>query len=529
MPLHTDQQTSASYFSTVGLRSLVLPSAADLIFLAILFSLTCSALASRLLGDAGIGWHIRNGELMLQSHAVTRTDPFSATMSGQPWYAWEWLYDLLAAAMHHWMGLNGVVFLAALVIAAAFALTLRIAVGRGGTLPVTILMLALALGASAIHLFARPHVSSWLFTVLWFQRLDDWEANPSSNRVFWLPPLMLLWVNLHGGFVTGFMLLAIYWASGFWQFLSPGLQANSKPPLKKLAIVTVLSLLATLANPYGYKLHEHIYQYVNNAFLMDHIQEFRSPDFHGVAQQCFLLLVVLAIVALAISKQKPRVSQVLLILFAAASGFYSARNLPVSSLLLTLTVAPLLSRAIAAAKDNSEMAGPLRHLLSRGDQFAARMGSMELSLRGHLWPLAGVIFGLWICLHGGNVGSSQWMDAQFPAKRFPVHAVDLLAQGGFSEPVFCPDSWGGYLIYRLYPGTKVVADDRHDLYGEQFFRQYLQLIQAEPGWNEFLNQRKVNVALLPSGSALANLLKESPQWKLVYEDKVGVLFQRRGV
>ncbi len=138
--------------------------------------MTGGTLAPRLLGDASIGWHIRNGDLMLRSHSITRTDSFSATMSGQPWYAWEWLYDVKIAGIHYWWGLNGVVFFTAVIIAATFALTLSLCLRRGADLPVTVILLALSLGASMIHLFARPHVLSWLFTVVWFQLLDSSES-----------------------------------------------------------------------------------------------------------------------------------------------------------------------------------------------------------------------------------------------------------------------------------------------------------------------------------------------------------------
>ena len=81
----------------------------------------------------------------------------------------------------------------------------------------------------------------------------------------------------------------------------------------------------------------------------------------------------------------------------------------------------------------------------------------------------------------------QWMDAQFPAKPISRAGGRWTCSNGVKEdiqrePVFCPDSWGGYLIYRLYPETKVVVDDRHDLYGEQFFKQYLKAVRIEPGW-----------------------------------------------
>jgi hypothetical protein len=96
-----------------------------------------------------------------------------------------------------------------------------------------------------------------------------------------------------------------------------------------------------------------------------------------------------------------------------------------------------------------------------------------------------------------------------------------------TEPVFSTDAWGGYLIYVMYPERKVVVDDRHDLYGSGRIRQYLILTQAEPGWQNVLQEWKIRTALLPTGSTLANLLRELPQdWRVAYEDKVAVVFER---
>jgi hypothetical protein len=97
-----------------------------------------------------------------------------------------------------------------------------------------------------------------------------------------------------------------------------------------------------------------------------------------------------------------------------------------------------------------------------------------------------------------------------------------------TEPVFSTDAWGGYLIYRMYPERKVVVDDRHDLYGSGRIRQYMTLTRAEPGWQSVLESWKIRTALLPTDSTLANLLRELPQdWRVAYEDKVAVVFERR--
>jgi len=94
------------------------------------------------------------------------------------------------------------------------------------------------------------------------------------------------------------------------------------------------------------------------------------------------------------------------------------------------------------------------------------------------------------------------------------------------EPIFCPDWWGGYLIYRLYPERAVVIDDRHDLYGESFLRDYLKTIEGRPGWDGLLDRSEVDVVLMPIASPLTALLRQSSQWSVVYEDRVAVLFHR---
>jgi hypothetical protein len=104
----------------------------------------------------------------------------------------------------------------------------------------------------------------------------------------------------------------------------------------------------------------------------------------------------------------------------------------------------------------------------------------------------------------------------------------VLARREIREPIFCPDSWGGYVIYRLYPQNKVVVDDRHDLYGEQFLKDYLKVMQVEPDWENVLDAKHVNWVLIPVNSALSTVMKIAPGWSVIHEDKTAVLFHRPG-
>jgi hypothetical protein len=276
----------------------------------------------------------------------------------------------------------------------------------------------------------------------------------------------------------------------------------------------------------------HVYQYLTSRWLMNHIDEFLSPNFHGVAQQCFVVILLLTIVALAMVRKKPALSQLLVILFAAYSGLYASRSLPVSSLLLTLMVAPLLTQAVAEARSSPELSIRVRAVFSRWEGFGARMGQMEARFRGHLWPLAAVALGVLVCAQQGRLGERyrgerHWMDAHFDAGHFPVQASEVIVRRDLHEPILAPDSWGGYLIYRLYPQTKVFVDDRHDLYGAEFLKDYLKAIRLTPDWDKFLNEKRVNWVLVPAESSLANMLAQTSQWSVVYRDGTAVLFRRK--
>ncbi len=346
---------------------------------------------------------------------------------------------------------------------------------------------------------------------------------------------MLIWVNIHGGFLLGFAFLAIYWLSAIWQSLR-NTENHFNDLLEKLragkrardfAGIALLSATATFVNPYGWKLHLHIYRYLSNRFLMDHIDEFQSPNFHGVAQKCFAVLLLLTLLAFATNKEEPkknRPTDLFLILFAAYSGLYAARNIPVSSLLLIWVIAPALSRTLSAITERlADKTGAAPN--HQTEPFLQRMELVDSSLRGHLWPIAAVAIASWIAFHGGKVDGTSVMNAHFNATRFPSAAVDFIEQHTLPGPIFAPDFWGGYLIYRLYPETKVVIDDRHDFYGEAFLKSYLRTIHIEPGWQDFLQAEHPGCILVPRNSALANILLETPQWQQVYADKTAILFE----
>jgi hypothetical protein len=349
---------------------------------------------------------------------------------------------------------------------------------------------------------------------------------------------MLLWVNLHGGWIFGMALLGTYTLAAFVESVRAqkneafaAIRASQRA--RAMASAFAASAVATLVNPFGWRLHAHIYRYLGDRYLMNHIDEFRSPDFHGWAQRSFAVILLLVLVAFAGNHKKLRFSHLLVVLLAAYAGFYSARNLPVSSMLLVLIAGPILWGNFVALADRPGAWQWVRNGAFRIANFSDRMSAQEMELRGHLWPVVSVALAFAICLQGGWLGSRRLIHAEFDPKKMPVAAVTFLQTENAEEPpvrrpIFSPDAWGGYLIYVIYPDRKVVVDDRHDLYGSERIRQYLILMQVEPGWQSVLEDWQIRTALLPADSTLANLLRELPQdWRVAYEDKVAVVFEKR--
>ena len=510
----------------------LLPSARDIIFVFMFLSLLAGSLSNRSLADPDIGWHIRTGELILQTHTLPRTDPYSSTMHGQPWFAWEWLYDLLLGLLHHACGLNGVVWLCAVLVASTFTLLLSQLLKRGTGILLAIVLMLLAEAAATIHLFARPHIVSWLFVLLWFAALERWEQGSVPRWLPWFfPASMLLWVNLHGEWLFGLALLAIYTlasAVGALRTRDPFAAVKLAHRTRAMARAWIASALATLANPYGWRLHIHIYRYLNDRYLMNRIAEFRSPDFHGWAQRAFAIILLLTLIALATALRSIPLSRFLVVLLSVYTGLFSSRNLPVSSMLLVLIIGPMLWESGASLVGRPRAWGWLCTGSRRVVDFSDRMGAQELQLRGHLWPVVCAVAALAICLQGGRLGSRQLIHAQFDPKTLPVAAVDFLDKQTSTQPVFSLDSWGGYLIYRLYPRRQVVVDDRHDLYGTSRVRDFLILLQGETGWRHLLDDWQIHIVLLPPGSTLANLLQQLPQeWQVTYQDTVAVVLEKK--
>jgi hypothetical protein len=489
----------------------VLPSFADLFFLVLVCMLGFSPMSASLLRDADTGWHIRSGELIMANHAIPRTDPFSYTRQGEPWCAWEWLYDVVIAAIHHVSGLNGVVLFTAVAISSTFALLFRFVLRRSGNLVVAGSLTLLAIAAAQVHMLARPHVLSWLFTLLWVENSCRFEDGKRA-ALLWLPPLILLWVNIHAGFILGLGLLAVFTIGSMWN--------GDRQKITQLITVFSVCLATTLLTPYGYRLHVHIYQYLSNSFLMNNIDEFTSPNFHIPVYQFFELFIVLTIVGAMLAHDRITTTGLLLLLFSLHAGLYAVRNIPIAAIIMTLVLGPVMTAAVSPGPDYQLRPRRLHSLLEIAQSISDSMVRLERQFRGY--ALAVAVMAASVAL----VFSGQILSAHFDEEIFPVKAAQFIAHRGIRDHLFSTDTWSGYLIYTLYPATKVYFDDRHDFYGEAFIREYEKAFLATRQWREPLDRYQVGWVLMPTDSPLSTVLRESHDWRADYDDGLAIVFSR---
>jgi len=199
----------------------LIPSLSDLFFLAVLIWLFMSSGAAGwqgLLADADVGWHIRTGEYILDHHAVPRHDLYSFSKPDAPWYAWEWLTDVIDGGLHRVFGLKGIVLMAAILISLYAISLIRRMVSRDTHLFVALAVALLGVGGSSMHFLARPHLLTLVLLSISVWMIEDDRLKPSWT-IWLLVPLTIVWTNLHGGFLALTALVGIYLAGNIAETL----------------------------------------------------------------------------------------------------------------------------------------------------------------------------------------------------------------------------------------------------------------------------------------------------------------------
>jgi hypothetical protein len=502
------QEEEAEMDKAVRKHSYLIPSIADVLLVCIVVFLAFRA-GMDLLADCDTGYHIRTGEYIIRTLSVPRHDIYSFITPAIPWTAHEWLSEVIMALVHRTFGLTGIVLFFTYVIAFTYYLLFRIVRKSGGNILAQILVILLAITASEIHWLARPHIFSLLLFVIWYALLDEFQYR-NKNYLYFLPVMMLLWVNLHGGFIIALVLTGIYLFNNLAKiFLLHGEEKSEyRRKAGLLGAVFVTCFLVSLVNPYGYHILLFPFRLTSNRFLMDNVVEFLSPNFHEGMPFKYLLYLMIGVLAL--SSKRLRFAELTLVLLFTGMALYSARYIPLFAIIVT----PILVRQLSPLLDEPQ--GKVFAFLRKR---AGRISSVDAAAKGYLWPLAAFALVAFLALNGT-------IRFHFDENIKPVDAVRFLKREHIRGNMFNNDEFGDYIIYAASDMYKVFFDGRSDMYGVDRMKEYYKVTRLEEGWNDVLNKYKISMIIYDNGSALSRFLLGRDDWKLVYSDRVANIFVR---
>jgi len=500
----------------------ILPSLTDIAFLfpiAMLFLVLQGA--RTLLGDADTGWQIRSGEWILQHWAVPHIDLFSFSKPDGAWFAHEWLWEVVFALIYRVTGLSGLVMTNGLILSAVSVLLFRLVRRHSQNDVRALAITVMAISATAFHWLARPHLISWVFLLIALHLID--RAEQGRMRVlWWMPVLAAFWANMHGSFPILIALLLAYGGVNTFQQVAYEGFAESWSALRRQKtyfICAAASLAATLLNPYGWRLHEHIFQFLSDSKGLAMVSEYSPLDFRsGLASRTEAFL-ILGNCASLLCFRRRRWATGAVVLFWAHLAFQSARCVPIFLFLAAAPVAQWVTQAlrhVQRSKAASWLTELSSGLLSFGDGF-------EVLERTQRIPFVPILASLLLAGVLGVLPMGPERIADFDGRDFPVAAAGVIAKDPAAR-VFTFDQWGAYLIYRFYPKMRVFVDDRIDFYGTEFSKNWAEAMKGQYDWKAELERFKIDTVLLDVNAPLASVLKESQGWKSTFDDGQAIIF-----
>ncbi len=481
------------------------------LFTAILF-IALFVMATREIADPDFWWHLRAGQFIVETRAIPHADIFSHTNAGRPWVMHEWLAEVFLYALFALGSFPALMLAFAAIITLAFAFVYARCAGKPYIAAFVLLLAALA---TAPTWGVRPQMISLLLTSVFLYVLER-----RRDALWILPLLMLLWVNLHSGYALGIVIIGVYLVGEGASLASPRAQASSvkfrvsrfsfdiprAASLVPLALVLVACIAVVPLNPNGATMYVYPFETLTSRAMQTYIQEWFSPDFHLVEFQPLAWLLLATLAAMAFAGARLSLTQTLLLIGFGYAALRSARHIPI----FALVAAPILAEQIAhivrerATNEANDRVTRARAIVN--------------------WLL------LVLVVAGGSVRVAMVVSNQRAVERakFPADAVDFLRARPSGGTLYNAYGWGGYLIWRLYPETRVFIDGRADVYGDAFIEEvFLRAYRGEPEWRVPLDRYGVRVVLIEPDAPLALQLARDAAWREVYADSQAIIFEKK--
>ena len=437
------------------------------------------------LADPDTLWHITVGQWILANLAVPSTDIYSFTAQGRPWVAHEWLSEVVLTLAYRAGGWNGVIMLTAAAAGSATAV-IALYVRRCLRRDIALMAVMLAVACGGGSLLARPHMIALPFAALWTAGVVGARARNAAPS-FALLPVMVLWANLHGGFLVGLVVAA---ALALEAVMDP--TCDRRDQLRKWVPFMAGAVVAAVLTPQGFSGLIYPLRLMSMKTLYE-IQEWMPSDLgHLTGLSGFILVAIYLGLSGQWGLPKYRVAMMTGLLFTAMQH---SRNGLVFAVVVPMLMADILGRIKTA---------PLPAKFLRIERMAGMAvvlaAFVSLSVRAA------------VTLDRGNEGYYATAAlAHVPAE---LRARPVLNEYGF----------GGMLIFS---GVKAFIDGRADLYGDEGIGEYLAITQGQGNaLDKALCKYDIAWTIFPPNTVVPALMDRTPGWHRLYSDKVAVVHVR---
>ncbi len=491
-----------------------------------------------LLWDGGTCRHILIGLSILVGHHIPTTNSVSALFSQWPFLPHSLFGDVVYGLAYQAGHLNGLVLVSSAIFALSLTWSYQIARNRGLGFITAWLLLALGILVSSLHWSARCQEFSYLaFLSLYI--VTFLAPIGHRQRLSFSAVIMFFWVNFHGTFALGLIMLAVAvvsdWLSAGFDLRDTYQQSKALPlpTVKDTAsagsagwkLLTLLTAALTVClNVRGPAIYSYVGIYLTHPLILFKTDEFRSIDFLlGLPVWLYLGFYILVVALWLISDRKPNPWEFILLTIFFCAGLHTMRLMPYFVLIALPAAGPpwqRLHQSFLSARLNGNC---FLKALSSLAELERRVGRQETML---LASPATTVAKIAVTLVLATVFliAPQFKITDFDPHRLPVRAVSFIANSGLKQIGFNLDNWGGYLYYRLR--QPVFLDDWTPAYPTAFLQEYVAIMQAQPGWQQAMDRYKLEYVLIPPSITLGAALINSPGWRRVYHDEISEVYRR---
>jgi len=444
--------------------------------------------------DIDLWWNLKTGEYILKNLEVPQQDIFSYTLKNRPWLDHEWFSQVLFYLIFSksgWLGLN---ILKAFIISLCFFILLSLSISKYKKISCTILLILLSVLAFGYRSALRPEIFSYLLLCMFLYVLE------SDKRIYILPLLQIIWVNLHGYFILGPVLVLLY-------------SIGEKKRFKRYISVFALVVLACFINPYFYKgalypLRILLDTVTQQKLFMQNVHELMMPVRSGFGRYVFFwIFVIVTSISFILNLRNVKVRHILLFGFSFLTAYLAVRNMPIFIFIGLHLSAINLNRA-ALTKDIPDKRSYIAIIL-----ISCALIYFFLSNKYYAFT---------------NQLGMRKTESRFSRIFMPSGACDFLENNNIKGAIFNTLDFGPYIGYRFYPEKRIFIDTRTDLYKDDFYESYRKAQNYPAQWHELHREYGFDIVLLRhlfSGTEkLMRYLYNHKKWVLVYYDENSCVF-----